>query len=100
MRILSTPACPSGWPPPAGAWAGVRALTFLRCSLITQLQPDVYAKGGDYTPEMLAETDAVEEYGGRVAILDYVAERSTTAVVQRIRDAAGAEPLSEAADLG
>jgi D-beta-D-heptose 7-phosphate kinase/D-beta-D-heptose 1-phosphate adenosyltransferase len=68
--------------------------------LITQLQPDVYAKGGDYTPEMLAETGAVEEYGGRVAILDYVAERSTTAVVQRIRDGAGAEPLPEAADLG
>jgi rfaE bifunctional protein kinase chain/domain/rfaE bifunctional protein nucleotidyltransferase chain/domain len=68
--------------------------------LITQLQPDVYAKGGDYTPEMLAETAAVEEYGGRVAILDYVAERSTSAVVQRIRDGAGAEPVSDAADLG
>jgi D-beta-D-heptose 7-phosphate kinase/D-beta-D-heptose 1-phosphate adenosyltransferase len=68
--------------------------------LIRQLQPDVYAKGGDYTPEMLAETDAVEEYGGRVVILDYVAERSTTAVVQRIRDGVGAEPVSEAADLG
>jgi rfaE bifunctional protein nucleotidyltransferase chain/domain len=68
--------------------------------LISQLQPDVYAKGGDYTPEMLSEADAVAEYGGRVAILDYVAERSTTAVVQRIRDGAGAEPLSEAVDLG
>ena len=60
--------------------------------LIRQLQPDVYAKGGDYTPEMLAETEAVEEYGGRVAILDYVAERSTSAVVRRIRDGAGMEP--------
>ena len=39
---------------------------------------------------MLAETPAVEEYGGRVAILDYVAERSTTAVVNRIRDGQGA----------
>lgn len=68
--------------------------------LITLLRPDVYAKGGDYTPEMLSETDAVEEYGGRVAILDYVAERSTTAVVQRIRDGAGAEQLSKTADLG
>jgi len=46
--------------------------------LIRRLRPEVYAKGGDYTPEMLAETPAVEEYGGRVAILDYVAERSTT----------------------
>ncbi|MHC6594990.1 D-glycero-beta-D-manno-heptose 1-phosphate adenylyltransferase [Arthrobacter sp. C152] len=58
--------------------------------LIQRLRPEVYAKGGDYTPEMLAETAAVEEYGGRVAILDYVAERSTTAVVQRIRDGEGA----------
>jgi rfaE bifunctional protein kinase chain/domain/rfaE bifunctional protein nucleotidyltransferase chain/domain len=58
--------------------------------LIKQLRPEVYAKGGDYTPEMLAETPAVEEYGGRVAILDYVAERSTTAVVNRIRDGQGA----------
>ena len=58
--------------------------------LIQRLRPEVYAKGGDYTPEMLAETAAVEEYGGRVAILDYVAERSTTAVVKRIRDGEGA----------
>lgn len=58
--------------------------------LIRQLRPEVYAKGGDYTPEMLAETPAVEEYGGRVAILDYVAERSTTAVVNRIRHGEGA----------
>ncbi|MGX1162639.1 rfaE bifunctional protein kinase chain/domain/rfaE bifunctional protein nucleotidyltransferase chain/domain [Arthrobacter sp. SLBN-100] len=60
--------------------------------LIRQLRPEVYAKGGDYTPEMLAETPAVEEYGGRVAILDYVAERSTTAVVKRIREGEGAVP--------
>ncbi|MCU1517149.1 MAG: D-alpha,beta-D-heptose 7-phosphate 1-kinase [Pseudarthrobacter sp.] len=58
--------------------------------LITRLKPEVYAKGGDYTPDMLAETGAVEEYGGRVAILDYVAERSTTAVVERIRAGEGA----------
>nr|WP_217509560.1 D-glycero-beta-D-manno-heptose 1-phosphate adenylyltransferase [Pseudarthrobacter sp. C4D7] len=59
--------------------------------LIRRLRPEVYAKGGDYTPDMLAETPAVEEYGGRVAILDYVAERSTTAVVNRIRDGQGAD---------
>ncbi|KRE53262.1 hypothetical protein ASG92_06935 [Arthrobacter sp. Soil736] len=57
--------------------------------LIEQLRPEVYAKGGDYTPEMLAETEAVEAYGGRVSILDYVAERSTTAMVQRIRNGEG-----------
>jgi rfaE bifunctional protein kinase chain/domain/rfaE bifunctional protein nucleotidyltransferase chain/domain len=58
--------------------------------LIEALQPEIYAKGGDYTPEMLAETEAVERYGGSVTILDYVAELSTSAVVRRIRNGEGA----------
>ncbi|WP_105030919.1 PfkB family carbohydrate kinase [Arthrobacter ruber] len=53
--------------------------------LIDLLKPDVYAKGGDYTAQMLEETPAVEACGGRVSILDYVPERSTAAVVRRIR---------------
>ena len=53
--------------------------------LIQKIRPDIYAKGGDYSPEMLAETSAVEDYGGRVAILDYVPEQSATAVLDRIR---------------
>lgn len=53
--------------------------------LIQKIRPEIYAKGGDYSPEMLAETSAVQAYGGRVAILDYVPEHSTTAVVERIR---------------
>ncbi|WP_349897206.1 D-glycero-beta-D-manno-heptose 1-phosphate adenylyltransferase [Parafrigoribacterium soli] len=54
--------------------------------LITALQPDVYVKGGDYTPAMLEETAAVEAYGGEVRILDYVPELSTSAIIGRIRD--------------
>lgn len=61
-------------------------------ALIEELRPEIYAKGGDYTPEMLVETQAVERYGGTVAILDYVADLSTTAVVQRIRNGGGAVP--------
>nr|WP_090029784.1 D-glycero-beta-D-manno-heptose 1-phosphate adenylyltransferase [Cellulomonas marina] len=53
--------------------------------LLEQIRPDVYAKGGDYTPEMLAEAAVVQAYGGEVRMLDYVADRSTTAVVERIR---------------
>lgn len=53
--------------------------------LIEALRPDIYAKGGDYSPEMLAETAVVEACGGQVRILDYVADHSTTAVVERIR---------------
>ena len=58
--------------------------------VIEELRPDVYAKGGDYTPEMLAETPAVQAYGGTVAILDYVPDRSTSAVLHRIRASAEA----------
>jgi D-beta-D-heptose 7-phosphate kinase/D-beta-D-heptose 1-phosphate adenosyltransferase len=58
--------------------------------LIEKLRPEIYAKGGDCTPKMRAETEAVERLGGKVIILDYVAELSTTAVVQRIRSREGA----------
>jgi rfaE bifunctional protein nucleotidyltransferase chain/domain len=53
--------------------------------LIELVRPDVYAKGGDYTPERLPETPVVRGYGGQVRILDYLADRSTTAIVARIR---------------
>jgi D-beta-D-heptose 7-phosphate kinase/D-beta-D-heptose 1-phosphate adenosyltransferase len=56
--------------------------------IIERLRPDVYAKGGDYTPQMLEETAAVVAAGGQVRILDYVADKSTTAVVDRIRGVA------------
>ena len=41
-----------------------------------------------------AATAVPGEYGGRVAILDYVAERSTTAVVKRIREGEEASPAT------
>ncbi|AGF72103.1 D-glycero-beta-D-manno-heptose 1-phosphate adenylyltransferase [Corynebacterium halotolerans] len=53
--------------------------------LISELEPDIYVKGGDYTPEMLAETAVVEAHGGQVRIMDYVSDHSTTAVVERMR---------------
>ena len=59
-------------------------------TLLEALRPDVYAKGGDYTPEMLSETPTVTGHGGRVVILDYLPDRSTTAIVDRIRAGARA----------
>ncbi|HET9656901.1 MAG TPA: D-glycero-beta-D-manno-heptose 1-phosphate adenylyltransferase, partial [Kineosporiaceae bacterium] len=52
--------------------------------LLRRLRPDVYVKGGDYTPQMLAETPVVESYGGQVRIVRYVPGHSTTAVIERI----------------
>lgn len=60
--------------------------------LIELLKPDVYAKGGDYTPEMLEEAGVVATYGGQVTIVDYVPSQSTTSVVERIRSWESAAP--------
>ena len=53
--------------------------------LLELLRPDVYTKGGDYSPEMLAEAHVVRAYGGEVQIVSYVPEQSTTRIVDRIR---------------
>ena len=63
--------------------------------LLERIRPDVYAKGGDYSPQMLAETVVVRGYGGRVAILDYVEAHSTTEVVSRIRGLPRGVPVEE-----
>jgi D-beta-D-heptose 7-phosphate kinase/D-beta-D-heptose 1-phosphate adenosyltransferase len=60
--------------------------------VLERLRPDVYTKGGDYTPEMLEETVAVRAYGGEVQIMEYVSAHSTSAVVQRIRGGAATPP--------
>jgi D-beta-D-heptose 7-phosphate kinase/D-beta-D-heptose 1-phosphate adenosyltransferase len=54
-------------------------------ALIEMVRPDVYTKGGDYTPQMLPETPIVERLGGEVRVLDYLSDHSTTAIVGRIR---------------
>jgi D-beta-D-heptose 7-phosphate kinase/D-beta-D-heptose 1-phosphate adenosyltransferase len=51
--------------------------------LVAGLRPDVYAKGGDYTRERLPEAALVERLGGRVEILPYIVDRSTTRLIER-----------------
>jgi D-beta-D-heptose 7-phosphate kinase/D-beta-D-heptose 1-phosphate adenosyltransferase len=55
--------------------------------VLETVRPDVYVKGGDYTPQMLPETPLVERLGGHVRIVDYVEDRSTTGLIERIRRA-------------
>ena len=59
-------------------------------SLIEAVRPDVYVKGGDYTPEMLPETELVRSLGGEVVLVDYLEDRSTTSIVERIRSSKAA----------
>lgn len=57
------------------------ALRFLE-----HVQPDIYAKGGDYTIDTINQDERrlVEHAGGRVAILPGVPGKSTTALVEKI----------------
>jgi D-beta-D-heptose 7-phosphate kinase/D-beta-D-heptose 1-phosphate adenosyltransferase len=66
--------------------------------LVELLQPDVYVKGGDYTAAMVPEAPYVEAYGGTVTILPYLEDRSTSALIERIRRQGG-PAVSEPVEL-
>lgn len=55
--------------------------------LIAACRPDVLAKGGDWPVERIAGAQAVIARGGRVVSIPFEYERSTTALVTRIRGA-------------
>jgi D-beta-D-heptose 7-phosphate kinase/D-beta-D-heptose 1-phosphate adenosyltransferase len=61
--------------------------------LIRAVRPHVFAKGGDYTRESLPEASLVEELGGRVVILPFVNDHSTTGIVAKIRTSWPAAPV-------
>jgi D-beta-D-heptose 7-phosphate kinase/D-beta-D-heptose 1-phosphate adenosyltransferase len=52
-------------------------------ALIRELEPDVLAKGGDYTPDQIAGADFVLSKGGRVVTIPLVPGLSTTAILER-----------------
>nr|WP_196804476.1 PfkB family carbohydrate kinase [Cellulomonas sp. URHD0024] len=51
--------------------------------VLAALQPDVWAKGGDYGGQALPETDVVRAGGGRVVLLPFLDGRSTTSIIER-----------------
>jgi D-beta-D-heptose 7-phosphate kinase/D-beta-D-heptose 1-phosphate adenosyltransferase len=53
--------------------------------LICRVEPDVLVKGGDYDAAAVAGGDCVRKRGGRVVILDYVENCSTSRVIEAIR---------------
>jgi len=53
--------------------------------LIQALRPDVIVKGGDYDMDALPETAVVRGWGGRAVAIPFEHQRSTTALLRRIR---------------
>lgn len=52
--------------------------------LIRAVVPDVLVKGSDWAVEAVVGKDVVEASGGRVQTIDFVPNRSTTGIIERI----------------
>jgi len=52
---------------------------------ILAAKPDVLVKGGDWSPENIVGADAVKSRGGSVHSIPFQVERSTTALLKKIR---------------
>ena len=53
--------------------------------LMTQIRPDIYVKGGDYQIDTLTETALIKTWGGKAFAIPFLFNRSTTALLQKIR---------------
>ena len=54
--------------------------------IIELIKPDCYVKGGDYQIETLAETALVKSWGGIACAIPFQFERSTTKLLEKIRN--------------
>lgn len=53
--------------------------------LIKSIKPDVLIKGADYSKDKVVGADVVEAAGGKVVLIDLVKGRSTTGMVERMK---------------
>ncbi|CAG4904856.1 D-glycero-beta-D-manno-heptose 1-phosphate adenylyltransferase [Paraburkholderia saeva] len=54
-------------------------------ALIEALRPDVLVKGGDYDMDVLPESALVRGWGGRALAIPFEHDRSTTALLKKVR---------------
>jgi rfaE bifunctional protein nucleotidyltransferase chain/domain len=52
--------------------------------LLLALEPDVHAKGTDYTEDSVPERDVVRSFGGRVAIVGDPKEHSSSDMIEKL----------------
>ncbi len=54
--------------------------------IITLLAPDVLVKGGDWALDEVIGREFVESYGGKTVVIPVVDTRSTTQIIEKIKD--------------
>jgi D-glycero-beta-D-manno-heptose 1-phosphate adenylyltransferase len=57
--------------------------------LLSEIRPDVHAKGTDYTSGSVPERDVVAQYGGKTVIVGDPKDHATTDLINRIRKPSG-----------
>ena len=55
-------------------------------SLLDEIKPDVYTKGGDYTMETLPEADIMRKNNTKVEFITFVEGKSTTETINKINN--------------
>ncbi len=60
-------------------------------ALIAAVVPDVLVKGADWSIDKIIGRDIVEQAGGQVATIDFVPDRSTTSIIDRILERFGSQ---------
>ncbi len=53
--------------------------------LITEIQPNIHIKGGDWKPEEIPEAKTLMKFGGRLVIFPYRPRLSTTNIIKMIQ---------------
>ncbi len=54
-------------------------------SILEKIQPDIHVKGGDYIAEQMPEYKTVINFGGVIKILPFVAGKSSTNIINKIK---------------
>ena len=62
-------------------------------NLVSEIRPDVYVKGADYTVDKIPEAKIVQSYGGQIELVKFVAGHSTTETIRKIFNTADGEKL-------
>ena len=53
-------------------------------NLVSEIRPDVYVKGADYTVDKIPEAKIVKSYGGQIELVKFVDGHSTTNIIRKI----------------